>query len=150
MSTTMIIHSAWRLDFNLSLASFEPNIRSTRNLIDLALASPHTSNLRFLFASSISSVQAWGQSRGAVPEDIPADEGVAVGSGYGEGKYVAERVIRSVIYQRKHPPLISIPRSSLPRVACKLPHSELVRFVVACQTELGRSPTGCLLSSSQV
>jgi nucleoside-diphosphate-sugar epimerase len=97
----MIIHNAWRLDFNLSLASFEPNIRSTRNLIDLALASPHASNLRFFFASSVSSTQAWGQSRGAVPEDIHSDEGVAVGSGYGEGKYVAERVIRSVIYQRK-------------------------------------------------
>ena len=88
----MIIHNAWRLDFNLSLASFEPNIRSTRNLIDLALASPHASTLRFMFTSSIASAQGWDHSKGAFPEEVQIDPGVAVGGGYGEGKYVAERV----------------------------------------------------------
>ncbi|KAF8550426.1 acetyl-CoA synthetase-like protein, partial [Imleria badia] len=38
-TVTMIIHNAWRLDFNLSLASFEPNVKATRNLVDLALDS---------------------------------------------------------------------------------------------------------------
>jgi thioester reductase-like protein len=92
-SATLIIHNAWRLDFNLSLASFEPNIRSTRNLIDLALASPHASTLRFLFTSSISSAQGWNQSKGPFPEEVQIDAGVAVGGGYGEGKYVAERLL---------------------------------------------------------
>jgi len=97
----VIIHNAWRVDFNLSLASFEPNIHSTRNLIDLALASPYTSTLRFLFTSSVSSAQGWDPSRGAFPEEVQTDAGVAVGIGYGEGKYVAERVSNICFFPSK-------------------------------------------------
>jgi len=39
-SMTLIIHNAWKLDFNLSLASFESHILGTRHLVDLALSSP--------------------------------------------------------------------------------------------------------------
>lgn len=86
----MIIHNAWRLDFNLSLASFEPHIRGTRNLIDISLSSAHA--VRFMFTSSVASAQGWDPIRGVFPEVVQLDAGVAVGGGYGEGKYVAERV----------------------------------------------------------
>ncbi|KZP17631.1 putative aminoadipate reductase [Athelia psychrophila] len=92
-SVNLIIHSAWRLNFNLSLASFEPNIRGTRNLIEFALHSKHASALRFLFTSTIASSQGWDQTMGVFPEDVQYDASTAVGGGYGEAKYVCERLL---------------------------------------------------------
>ncbi len=57
----------------------------------MARTGPRASTIRFLFTSSISSVQSW-QGDGLVPEDIIPDASVAVGAGYGESKYVVERV----------------------------------------------------------
>lgn len=48
--------SAWRVDFNLALSSFEPLIRGVRSLVDLALASPHPTPARIVFTSSVSVV----------------------------------------------------------------------------------------------
>ncbi|KIJ59312.1 hypothetical protein HYDPIDRAFT_33310 [Hydnomerulius pinastri MD-312] len=92
-SVTVIIHNAWRLDFNLSLGSFESSIRATRNLVDLGLDSPHRQNVRFLFTSSISSARSWDHTRGPFPEEVQLDPSVAVGAGYGESKYVSEGII---------------------------------------------------------
>ncbi|KAJ6575613.1 putative aminoadipate reductase [Mycena vulgaris] len=89
-SVTLIIHTTWTLDFNMVLASFEPHILGTRNLIDLALSSPHVP--RFLFTSSIASAQSWDPSRGPCPESILSDASVALG-GYGQSKYVAEQIL---------------------------------------------------------
>ncbi|KIK64025.1 hypothetical protein GYMLUDRAFT_241246 [Collybiopsis luxurians FD-317 M1] len=91
---TIIIHNAWRLDFNLSLSSFESQVRGVRSLVDLARSSRHRSSLRFLFTSSISAAQGWDASKkGPYPEEILMDAGGAVGMGYGEGKYVSERIL---------------------------------------------------------
>ncbi|KAG6888349.1 hypothetical protein C0995_009042 [Termitomyces sp. Mi166 len=92
-SVTIIIHNAWRLDFNLSLSSFEPNIRGTRKLIDFARFGPHPESVRFVFTSSVASAQSWGQIEVPFPEEVLTDAAVAVGNGYGEGKYVAERLL---------------------------------------------------------
>ncbi|KAE9394513.1 NAD(P)-binding protein [Gymnopus androsaceus JB14] len=93
-SLTLIIHNAWRLDFNLSLSSFEPHVHGTRNLIDLAHSSRYASSLRFLFTSSIGSAQSWNsKSLGPYPEEVVSDPQYAVGSGYGESKYVSERIL---------------------------------------------------------
>ncbi|KAJ7625698.1 putative aminoadipate reductase, partial [Roridomyces roridus] len=90
-TVTVIIHNAWMLDFNKKLSSFEAHIKGTRNLIDLARSSPHA--VRFLFTSSIASAQGWDQSRGPFPEELQLDASVAVGNGYGEGKYTSERIL---------------------------------------------------------
>ncbi|KAF9223042.1 putative aminoadipate reductase [Gyrodon lividus] len=92
-SVTTIIHNAWRLDFNLSLASFEPNVKATRNLVDLGIDSVHRNHLRFVFTSSIGSAQSWDREKGLFPEEIQLDPSPAVGTGYGESKYVCERII---------------------------------------------------------
>ncbi|KAJ3505840.1 hypothetical protein NLJ89_g7204 [Agrocybe chaxingu] len=92
-SVNVIIHNAWKLDFNLSVQSFEPYVQGTRNLIDLALSGPRTSSLKFLFTSSISSASSWDSTRGPYPEEIMLDARYAVGHGYGEAKYVCERVL---------------------------------------------------------
>ncbi|KAF7291295.1 Acetyl-CoA synthetase-like protein [Mycena indigotica] len=87
-SLTVIIHNAWTLDFNKSVASFAAHLQATRNLIDLGRAT----DARFVFTSSIAAAQAWDAGRGPVPEDVlPAEN--ALGTGYGESKHVAERVI---------------------------------------------------------
>ncbi|TFK48709.1 putative aminoadipate reductase [Heliocybe sulcata] len=90
---TQIIHNAWRLDFNLSVSSFESNIKGVRNLIDLGLASPYGSNFRIVFTSSVGVSQGWNLEKGEFPEesDLPVD--VAVGAGYGESKFVSEQLL---------------------------------------------------------
>jgi thioester reductase-like protein len=97
----VIVHGAWRLDFNLTLASFEGNVRGTRNLVDMARSSPHAADIRFLFMSSVSSAQSWDRSNGSYPEETLLDASHAVGSGYGEGKYVTERV-RFLRFRLRH------------------------------------------------
>ncbi|KDR77645.1 hypothetical protein GALMADRAFT_1326492 [Galerina marginata CBS 339.88] len=92
-NVTVIIHTAWKLDFNLQLSSFEPNIRGTRNLIDLARSTASGASTKFLFTSSVASANSWDRARGAYPEEVLTDPQFAVGSGYGEAKYIAERIL---------------------------------------------------------
>ena len=72
--------------------SFEPNIKATRNLVDLALDSKHRSSLRFVFTSTVGTAQSYDRTAGAFPEELQLDPSIAVGSGYAESKYVCERV----------------------------------------------------------
>ncbi|KAL1718564.1 hypothetical protein EV715DRAFT_291172 [Schizophyllum commune] len=96
-SVSVIIHVAWRLDFNLGVNAFESSIRGTRALVDFARQTQHRGSLRFLFTSSIASAASWhgdAATRGPVPEELIDDPSVCVqGGGYGQGKYVAERVL---------------------------------------------------------
>lgn len=57
-SITHIIHNAYTVNFNIPLASFESNVASLRNLVDLALSSPLATAPRILFTSSIATVQS--------------------------------------------------------------------------------------------
>ena len=91
-SVDVIVHSAWRLDFNLSLSSFDSSVRGTRNLIDFAHDCVNVSKLKFIFTSSVASAVSWGSSKGPYPEETVLDARFAVGNGYGESKYVSERV----------------------------------------------------------
>ncbi|KAG5652628.1 putative NRPS-like protein biosynthetic cluster [Sphagnurus paluster] len=92
-SVNVVIHNAWKLDFNLSLASFESNIQGTRHLLDLIRSGSNASSTRFIFTSSIASTQSWDTSDGPVPEEILLDASSAIGGGYGEAKYVADRIL---------------------------------------------------------
>ncbi|KAG9023400.1 hypothetical protein FRB95_013135 [Tulasnella sp. JGI-2019a] len=92
-TTTLIIHNAWRLDFNLFLASFAPQLDSVSTLVRLALRSPHPSPPRILFTSSIGTLANWSSSLGPVPEEPLEDLHIAVGTGYGESKAVAEKIL---------------------------------------------------------
>lgn len=47
------ITSGWRVDFNLGLSSFEPNVAGVRNLINFALKSKLPTPPRFIFISTI-------------------------------------------------------------------------------------------------
>lgn len=113
--------TAWRVDFNLSLSSFESNIRGLRQLIDLALSSKLPAPPRILYASSISVVgctsslflidditmnlwesihhhgtiycnlNAANVSEEPVAEN-PLDASVATTNGYSQSKWVSETI----------------------------------------------------------
>ncbi|THH19547.1 hypothetical protein EW146_g1644 [Bondarzewia mesenterica] len=91
-SVTHIIHIAWRINLNLSLLSFESNIVGVRKLVDLALSSPSAEPPRVIFVSSIS-VFINFDNKGYVKEEVLDDSKIAVGTGYSESKWVAERIL---------------------------------------------------------
>ncbi|KAF8601149.1 NAD(P)-binding protein [Ceratobasidium sp. AG-I] len=89
---TAIIHNAWPVHFNFNLQSFEPNIRGTRNLLDLAFASPNPP--RFLYISSIAAA-GFGDPGRPLEEDYLNPEDATAGIGYGQSKLVTEMILRS-------------------------------------------------------
>lgn len=90
---TIIVHNAWQVDFNLSLASYEHgHINGVRNLIDFSAQSTHQAKI--FFVSSIASVMAWpNHHTGPVPEEIIADFTVPQNIGYAESKHISERLL---------------------------------------------------------
>ncbi|THH28493.1 hypothetical protein EUX98_g5705 [Antrodiella citrinella] len=90
-SVTHIIHNAWKLDFNLSVSSFQSHIAGTRALLDFSAS--FVNPVKLLFTSSIGAAQAWNVADGSVPEEVLPDAAVAVGTGYGSSKYVTERLL---------------------------------------------------------
>ncbi|KAF9870587.1 hypothetical protein CkaCkLH20_11893 [Colletotrichum karsti] len=95
----VIIHNAWKLDFNHKVESFDSvHLRGTHDFIDLALSSQRQPHL--LFVSSLSAVGNWAAIHGAaipVPEIVPRHCNVAMPIGYGESKHVAERMISAAV-----------------------------------------------------
>lgn len=91
-SVDTIIHNAWKVDFNLSISSFEDaHIRGVRRFIDFSLHSVHQAHLYFV--SSISSIGDWKPRDGpVVPETAVENSEVTLAQGYAESKHVAERI----------------------------------------------------------
>ena len=81
-----VIHSAWAVNFNLKLSSFEKdNIAGLRHLLGLC----QRAKASFNFCSSVSSVVRHPDEDGPVPES-EADHRWAQGMGYAQSKSVAE------------------------------------------------------------
>ncbi len=85
-SVDTIIHSAWKVNFNHSLESFEPvHVRGVRNLVDFQIQSPRRP--RIVFISSVSSVSRWptlGDNKVPIPDEFITDFDAAQFMGYGE------------------------------------------------------------------
>lgn len=102
-TVTVFIHSAWSVDFNLSLESYEAtHIAGTRRAIDFAAASAHKASI--VFISSIASVGNWGaiaQDGSAVPETISSlfDNTLTLPQGYGESKHVAAQILATASHR---------------------------------------------------
>lgn len=90
-SVTHIIHTAWPVDFNLALRSFEPNLKGLRNLIDFSLASPLIQPPRLLYTSSIGIFKNVPQQQRL--SETHVGSATALGSGYTESKWVAEEIL---------------------------------------------------------
>ena len=83
--------AAWRVDFNLTLLSFETYIADLRRLINFALTCRLSEPPRFLFVSSVAAVARLENQLPVLEHAVPA--AAAVGSGYGESKWVAEALL---------------------------------------------------------
>ncbi|KAI9368851.1 hypothetical protein BJX61DRAFT_550058 [Aspergillus egyptiacus] len=92
-SVTLIIHNAWKVNFNHPVSSFEdPHLIGLRELINLSLVSTHRAHLTFV--SSVSTIGAWNPDimGPRVPETpLPSPDSV-LPQGYGESKYIGERM----------------------------------------------------------
>ena len=95
-SATLIIHSAWAVNFSMRLRSFvKDHIQGLHNLITLALHSTKPSPPRFVFCSSTASVL--GPTRNdrtssPIPEAISLDPEGTSPLGYSRSKWVAEAI----------------------------------------------------------
>jgi len=83
--------AAWRVDFNLTLLSFETYVADLRRLIDFALSCRLPEPPRLLFVSSIAAVLRSEDPLPILEHAVPA--AAAVGTGYGESKWVAETLL---------------------------------------------------------
>ncbi|KAJ4991642.1 L-aminoadipate-semialdehyde dehydrogenase (nonribosomal peptide synthetase) [Stagonosporopsis vannaccii] len=99
----VFIHSAWSVDFNLSLESYEAtHIAGTRRAIDFAAAAAH--NPSIIFISSIASVGNWASiahDGSAVPETVTSlfDNTLTLPQGYGESKHVAAQILATASHR---------------------------------------------------
>lgn len=90
----LLIHNAWKVDFNHPLEAFRANLSSVRTLANLSLLSPRRP--RIIFISSISSVGPWGptlQEGRTIPEKAITKLNAPLEFGYAESKFVAERFL---------------------------------------------------------
>ncbi|KAI0423712.1 male sterility protein-domain-containing protein [Xylaria sp. FL1042] len=86
---THIIHSAWTVNFNLGLKSFESQLANTRDLIELA----YDSGAEFFFISSTAAV--CNTVSNIVPEKVSSEPRDAPPLGYSRSKWIAEQICAS-------------------------------------------------------
>lgn len=137
-SVTDIVHNAWRVDFNLSLDSFSSQVHAVRHLIDFS--SHSTYGAQVLFVSSISAV---GNMDGVTAEERVYNEWTASdGTGYGQSKLIAERLLDAAARDAGIPCTIcrvgqiAGPRGS----AGKWPEREWLPTLVKSSRALGKLP----------
>ncbi|KAI1390433.1 putative NRPS-like enzyme [Hypoxylon trugodes] len=96
---TKVIHSAWAVNFNIGVRSFEEHhIAGVHNLINLCLSSRRQSPAEFYFCSSIS--VATRTPRPATIAEGPIPElSHAHNMGYARSKLVAERIVQAAAEQ---------------------------------------------------
>lgn len=90
-SVSLIIHTAWPVNFTLPLASFESHIQGLYNLINLAQSVDAPTPAVVLFCSSISTTLASPASEIA---ETPLGVESALSMGYSLSKWVGEQIVR--------------------------------------------------------
>ncbi|KAL2803134.1 acetyl-CoA synthetase-like protein [Aspergillus granulosus] len=99
-SVDRIIHNAWPVDFNLSIASFEPHLRGVRHLIDFAAAA--TKRVPIAFVSSVSTVEQWTPTNPEaplIPEESLQEFTHASPMGYAHSKLAASLILDAAAVQ---------------------------------------------------
>ena len=103
---THIIHSAWPMNFKWKLPSFKSQFQGLQNLLKLAKDAHQVHPMirpRFLFVSSIATVGQYGSVHGqcVVPEEPMNDINCTNPFGYGEAKFVCEKIVEKVAYNHR-------------------------------------------------
>ncbi|KAH6696768.1 putative NRPS-like enzyme [Leptodontidium sp. MPI-SDFR-AT-0119] len=91
---TRIIHNAWPVDFNKTLQSFQPSLDGVLGLASFASTAKLSPSIFFI--GSISSVGNYQKTQGhldLIPENVLSDLNTPAPMGYGESKYLAERIL---------------------------------------------------------
>jgi thioester reductase-like protein len=98
-SLTCVVHSAWAVNFNLGVRSFEQqHIRGTHNLINLCLRSKLPTPARFFFCSSVSTASNTPKPA-SIREAMIENLHHAQPMGYGRSKLVTEHITRNAMRQ---------------------------------------------------
>ncbi|KAL4864056.1 hypothetical protein BDV12DRAFT_205954 [Aspergillus spectabilis] len=90
-SVDRIIHNAWPVDFNQSVASFEPHLCGVRHLVDFSAAAQK--RVPITFVSSVSTVEQWPSPETPIPEEALEDLSLASNMGYGQSKLAASLIL---------------------------------------------------------
>ncbi|PWY95993.1 acetyl-CoA synthetase-like protein [Aspergillus sclerotioniger CBS 115572] len=85
-----IIHNAWPVNFNLTITSFEPHLRGTRNLVDFSAQARKT--IPITFVSSVSTIENWSAPETPIPETALSDWSLAA-TGYGQSKLASSMIL---------------------------------------------------------
>ncbi|KAJ5780425.1 hypothetical protein N7457_005585 [Penicillium paradoxum] len=98
-SLTCVVHSAWAVNFNLGVRSFEQqHIRGTHNLINFCLRSHLSTPARLFFCSSVSTASN-APKPASIPETMIENLEHAQTMGYGRSKLVTEHIVRNAMHQ---------------------------------------------------
>lgn len=87
---SIIIHNAWPVNFNASLASFEPHLAGVRRLLNFAEQSARQPEFHFI--SSVSTVTGQSLDLGDLVLEKSQNVSSVLPQGYAESKYIAERL----------------------------------------------------------
>ncbi|KGO73092.1 Male sterility, NAD-binding [Penicillium italicum] len=88
-SVSLIIHTAWPVNFNLPLNEFEPHIQGLYNLIQISLSVRRREPAVMMFCSSVST--ALGSRSAEISEEPVALDSAFMG--YGQSKSIGERIV---------------------------------------------------------
>lgn len=91
---TLMIHSAWSVNFSLKLRSFQDQLSGLVNLLELR-NSTRSSAARFVFISSTASVISGAKGDRPISEVLSCDPDDASPLGYSRSKWVAENILAS-------------------------------------------------------
>jgi thioester reductase-like protein len=94
---TAVIHSAWAVNFNLGVRSFEcHHIRGTYNLLNFCLATRTVQPARLFFCSSVSAA-AGTPPPATIPETYIENPAHAQNMGYARSKFVTEHILKTAV-----------------------------------------------------
>lgn len=103
---TYIIHNAWPMSSTRPLKGFEAQFMVMRNLLDFAstVTSTRGSMVSFQFVSSIAVVGHYPNYMGSaiVPEERMATVDAVLPNGYGDAKWVCERMLDETLHRHPH------------------------------------------------
>ncbi|KAF5870715.1 putative nrps-like enzyme protein [Botrytis fragariae] len=93
-SVTRIIHNSWPVNFHMNLSSYHPHLLGVVNLAKFA--SEASMLPTFLYVSSVSAVSNFASVSGSIskiPEKVIYEVAASESMGYGESKYLSERIL---------------------------------------------------------
>ncbi|RWA04575.1 hypothetical protein EKO27_g10531 [Xylaria grammica] len=143
---THIVHNAWLMHFKWPVKRFEPQLRIMANMINLArdISLRHGTLVTFEFVSSIATVghHPLRTHQPVVPEARMPTESVLL-TGYGEAKYVCERLLDATLH--RYPDRFRTAAVRLGQIAGSSingywNHTEHVAFLIKSSQTLGALP----------